>query len=210
MSAQSNGQDADHEPPVSHSITIWIENLKLQGDSSEAAAQIWKRFFERLLPIARARLVGLRDPAIDEDDVLVSVFDLFFRAAKNGKFARLNDRDDLWQILLMLTDRKATEQFRRTHAIKRGRLARQLPVEALAHVTDYHPSPEFLVAFNDELTKSIENLQKKQLRDVALLRLNGFENREIAEQLQMSLSSVERKLRLIRKQWESEFAATDD
>ncbi len=210
MSGQSVGQGAEDEPPVSHSVTILIEQLRVEDDASGAATQIWSRFFEKLVPIARARLAGLRDHAVDEEDVLISVFDLFFRAAKHGKFARLNDRDDLWQILLMLTERKACEQFRKAHALKRGRFSQQVSVERLADVRDNAPSPEFLVAFNDELVKSIQKLQKKQLREVAVLRLNGYENRAIAEQLQMSLSSVERKLRLIREKWESEFGTSKE
>jgi hypothetical protein len=57
---------------------------------------------------------------VDEEDVMVSVFDRFFRAANEERFARLEDRDDLWQILLVLTDRKVADQYRQSLAQKRG------------------------------------------------------------------------------------------
>ena len=85
-----------------------------------AADQIWRRFFERLLPMARARLRALSDRSVDEEDVLITAFDRFFRAVREDRFAHLSDRDDLWQILLMLVDREVTRHYRRSNARKRG------------------------------------------------------------------------------------------
>jgi DNA-directed RNA polymerase specialized sigma24 family protein len=151
------------------------------------------------------------DAAVDADDVLVSVFDRFFRAAREDRFARLQDRDDLWQILLMLTERKAADQVRRAAAVKRGGNARASagsdgePTN-VAQLSDPAPGPEFAAAFNDSLARAIGRLTDENTREVALLRMEGYENREIAGRLQISLSSVERKLRVIREVWQEEFA----
>src|SRR5687768_15506548 len=102
----------------SHSVTQLIGRLK--EDHSQAAGEIWRRYFERLLPLARARVRAMPQRSGGEEDLLVSVFDRFFRAVKNDKFSRLDDRDDLWQVLVMLTERTATDHFRRAHADKRG------------------------------------------------------------------------------------------
>src|SRR5262245_10431221 len=91
----------------SHSVTWLIDRLR--DEDPQAAEQIWRRYFERLLPLARSRITGLARQAVDAEDVLVSVFDRFFRAAKEDRFARLHDRDDLWQILLILTERKVAD-----------------------------------------------------------------------------------------------------
>jgi DNA-binding NarL/FixJ family response regulator len=40
-----------------------------------------------------------------------------------------------------------------------------------------------------------------RLREVAILRLHGYTNQEIAEQLGRSVKSVERYLKLIRVEW---------
>ena len=167
---------ADH----AHSITRCIEQLR--NEDPQAAAVIWQRFFQRLLPLARSRLKGLNDRTVDEEDLLLSVFDRFFRAAKEERFARLSDRDDLWQILLMLTDRKAAEQYRRSHAQKRGggdvrRLEERTESgQDLREMADAEPGPEFVAAFNDSLSQALTRLNGEKTRDVALLRLEGYEN----------------------------------
>lgn len=51
---------------------------------------------------------------------------------------------------------------------------------------------------------AIGRLDAEKALEVALLRLEGVENREIAERLEISVSSVERKLRLIREAWRAE------
>ncbi len=192
----------------SHSVTVMIQQLK--ESNSEAANAIWKRFFHHLLPLARAKLKGLSDRGVDEEDVLVSVFDRFFAAAKEDRFARLNDRDDLWQILLMLTDRKVSERYRRSHAQKRGggQVASLdgVPEGQAAdwrELVDVELPHEYVVAFNDNLQHAITALEEEKTRNVALFKLEGYENREIAERLGISLSSVERKLRVIREKWQS-------
>ena len=193
-----------------HSVTRFIGQLKHQDP--QAAGEIWQRYFQRLLPLARARLRALPDRSVDEEDILQSVFDRFFRTAQEDRFARLHDRDDLWQILLMLTERKVAEQFRRSQAQKRGagRVATAVDAGELGdgdarQLADREPGPEFVAAFNDQLSQALGRLDAERTREVALLRLEGFENREIAERLGISLSSVERKLRLIRELWQDEF-----
>src|SRR5262245_56293863 len=102
----------------SHSVTRLIERLR--DNDPQAAEKIWRSYFERLLPLARSKIRALPQRAADEEDILVSVFDRFFRAAKENRFARLHDRDDLWQILIMLTEHKVADQFRAAAAQKRG------------------------------------------------------------------------------------------
>src|SRR6186713_1037982 len=94
----------DSQSDDTHSVTRFIERVK--EEDPQAAEEIWQRYFARLLPLARAKLTALSHRGVDEEDILVSVFDRFFQAAKQDRFAHLHDRDDLWQILLMLTDRR--------------------------------------------------------------------------------------------------------
>ena len=39
----------------------------------------------------------------------LSAFDSFCRGAEQGRFPRLEDRDDLWQVLVMITARKVCD-----------------------------------------------------------------------------------------------------
>ena len=89
------------------SVTAWIEQLKA-GDAA-AAAPLWQGYFRRLVGLARQKLGAAPRGVADEEDVALSAFDSFCRAAAQGRFPRLDDRDDLWQLLVMITTRKAID-----------------------------------------------------------------------------------------------------
>lgn len=196
-------------PNESNSVSIFISQLKERDPSATQA--IWNRFFQRLLPLARSRLRGVSDRALSEEDILVSVFDRFFSAAAEGRFAKLQDRDDLWQILLMLMNHRIVEHYRHAKALKRGgdltdRFDDLAVKQSVPHeLADLEPGPEVIAAFNDSLSVAISSLADEKTREVALFKLEGYENTEIAAKMDISLSSVERKLRVIRESWKSEF-----
>ena len=94
----------------SRSITRCIKMLK-RGDRA-AAEELWDSYVHRLVALARARLGGTTRRAADEEDVALSAFDSFYRRAECGQFASLSDRDDLWQILVLILERKAIDLMR--------------------------------------------------------------------------------------------------
>ena len=47
--------------------------------------------------------------AADEEDVALSAFDSFCRGAQRGRFPQLDDRDNLWRLLVVITSRKAVD-----------------------------------------------------------------------------------------------------
>ena len=55
-----------------------------------------------------------------------------------------------------------------------------------------------------ELQSRLARLKKEDLVAVALRKLDGYTNDEIAAQLGCARSTVERRLRLIRLQWDKE------
>src|SRR3954452_19706131 len=100
------------------SVTHWIQALR--GGDPGAAQKLWERYFPRLVGLARARLQGARRRAEDEEDVALSAFDSFCRGAREGRFPRLADRNDLWRLLVVLTARKAVDLLQREGRLKRG------------------------------------------------------------------------------------------
>src|SRR3954447_6495601 len=86
------------------SVTCWLDGLRLGDDA--AAQWLWEGYFARLVGMARKKLRGRRPRAADEEDVALSAFDSFCRGAEAGRFPRLNDRDDLWQVLVLLYRRR--------------------------------------------------------------------------------------------------------
>jgi len=100
------------------SVTFWINQLKA---GNQAAAQpLWEAYFRQLVARTRQKLAGAARRSADEEDVVLGAFDSFCRAAAQGRFPRLNDRNDLWQLLIVLSDRKARNLVNRERRQRRG------------------------------------------------------------------------------------------
>jgi RNA polymerase sigma factor (sigma-70 family) len=200
------------EPVMSHkgSVTQWIAELK-QGDS-QAVEKLWNRYLEKLVGLARTQLSNMPRRAVDEEDIALSVFDSFFKAIKEGRFPQLTDRNDLWQLLFHLTEHKAIDQIRHERRIKRGgghvrgESAFIVDVAAnnpgISQVVGENPTPEFAAIVAEECQRLLGQLDD-DLRPVAVAKMENYTNKEIAEKLDCSVSTVERSLRLIRKIWQT-------
>ena len=191
------------------SVTRWIGELKA-GDR-DAAQRLWERYFADLVRLARARLRAVPRAAEDEEDVALSAFDSFCAAASHGRFPRLDDRDDLWRVLVTLAQRKAADLIRRQRRLKRGsgKVANEADVvgpegELLGHIAGTAPTPSFAAMVAEEYRYRLDLLPEDALRRVAVLKMEGYSNDEIAVQLGLGLRSVVRKLDLIRRTWLSQ------
>jgi hypothetical protein len=103
----------------SGSVSEWIEMLK--AGQPEPSQQIWARYVDQLIQLARRKIGHLPQRAFDEEDVVVVMaFEGFLRGVEERRFSRLHDRQDLWQILVMLTERRAVDQIRAERVEKRG------------------------------------------------------------------------------------------
>ena len=192
------------------SVSNWLRQL---ADGDAAAAQpLWERYFPRMVALARKRLRGARRREADEEDVALSAFDSFCRGAEQGRFPRLGDRDDLWRLLVVITARKAHDLLARQHRLKfgggklRGESALLDPAEpdnaGIEQVVGHEPTPEFAAQVAEECQRLLGLLGDDELRDMAVWKMEGHSNEQIAERLGCALATVERRLRLIRKQWE--------
>ena len=81
---------------------------------------MWERYFERLVHLARERLRGRSRAHAGEADAAMNAFDSFCRGIDHGRFPRLGARDDLWRILVDITQRKVADQVRYDKAQRRG------------------------------------------------------------------------------------------
>jgi RNA polymerase sigma factor (sigma-70 family) len=189
------------------SVTLWIGALRT-GDE-EAARQLWSRYYEALVRLARARL---RARAVaDEEDVALSAFDSFCAGLARGRFPDITDRYDLWRLLVTMTARKVVNQHRRESRQKRGAgrvvlesalVAGQMSeVDALQQVIGTDPSPEFAAMVAEECARRLDGLPDDSLRLVALLKMEGYTNDEIADRLGCGPRTVTRKLNVIRQAW---------
>src|SRR3989442_8454491 len=100
------------------SVTRWVTALKA-GDTT-AAQPLWDRYSRQLVSLARQRLQSARRRVADEEDVVQNAFHSFFRGVAQGRFPQLNDRDNLWRLLVVITARKALDQIAHEQSKRQG------------------------------------------------------------------------------------------
>jgi DNA-directed RNA polymerase specialized sigma24 family protein len=187
------------------SVTHWLRGAESGGET--ASRELWRRYFESLVRLARARLRASPRAAEDEEDVALSAFDSFLAGAARGRFPRLDDRSDLWRILVTITTRKAVDQVQRHRRQKRGGGRVLVASDAEDGGTPFgdtpgpDPTPEFAAMMAEECRLRLDALRDETLRRIALLKMEGCTNEEVAERLGCGLRTVVRKLDLIRKAW---------
>jgi DNA-directed RNA polymerase specialized sigma24 family protein len=188
------------------SVTRWLGPLQ-QGDP-DAAKQLLERYFLGLVRLAQKRLCRAVRVA-DEEDVALSAFDSFCRNAAEGRFPQLNDREDLWRLLAVITLRKARQLLRDESRQKRGggagpTCASNEDGPLLEQALSREPSPELAAQMTEEYQLLLNLLGDEQLRQVAIWRMEGLSVEEIAVKLDCAPRTVKRKLHLIRNLWEHE------
>jgi RNA polymerase sigma factor (sigma-70 family) len=179
---------------------------QLRAGKRAAADALWERYCPRLLALARKTLAGRRPRGADPEDAVQSAFVSFWQRAERGQFVGAMDRNQLWNLLGLITVRKSLKQLQRERTRKRGggrvvsetdlanREGHAVSFEQFAGST---PAPEFDLVC-DDLLSALED----EPRAIALYRLMGYSNREISELMDCTERTVERKLNLIRAIWE--------
>ena len=76
--------------------------------------------------------------------------------------------------------------------------------EGMAQFLGREPTPEDAAQFAEDYERLLARLGDETLRTIALSKLEGHTNEEIAAELGTSPRTVDRKLNLIRKIWEEE------
>jgi RNA polymerase sigma factor (sigma-70 family) len=194
------------------SVTAWIDHLRA-GDRA-AAQPLWERYFQRLVGLAQAKLRRRLPTAMaGPEDVALSAFDSFCRGAEQGRFPQLSDRDDLWHLLLVITERKAIDLVNHEKAQKRGegKVRHEVSIAGESTVTapfdkiaGREPTPEEAAQVAEQCRRLLDILADETLRTVAVAKMEGCTNEEIAKRLKCSVPTVERKLNRIRKIWGKE------
>jgi len=194
-------------------VTLWIEELAHGAPS--AAERIWQRYFERLVAFARKRLGSHLRRTSDEQDVALSAFASFFRGLEAGRFPAMHDREDLRRVLLTITARKAGRLVRAQHTQKRGggavrgesvfgRPQDTRGAAGIAEVLGHEPTPALAAIFAEECQRLLDELDEPALREIALYKLEGFSNEEIARKLDCVPRTIDRKMARIRQKWSRE------
>jgi hypothetical protein len=178
----------------------------------DAAALIWKRYCTALLQLACRNLDRRLRRRVGADDIVQRTFKSFFLRQRRGDFD-LSDRNDLFQLLIRMTLNKvgsaAAREARRRRDYRRDRPVAEGVADGdeegswLLELSECGaPSPDEAAALAEEAERRLEQLPDDLCR-VALWKLEGYTNAEIAMRPEMNCTvrTVERKLRLIREVW---------
>jgi DNA-directed RNA polymerase specialized sigma24 family protein len=163
---------------------------------------LWEKYFHRLVGLARMRLRNAPCRVSDEEDVALSAFDSFCRNAEAGRFPDLTDRESLWRLLAEFTLRKACHHLRDAAALKRGGgVAMDDAPGVLEEVLSCEPDPALAADMAERCERLLAALKDPELRQIAVLRMEGHKVEEVGAMVGYSPKSVKRKLGLIRKIW---------
>ena len=185
------------------SVSGWISQMRT-GDPI-AIGSLVTRYFGKLAQYANSKLRrGIR-VTDDGEDIANSVLEIVTRCTSNGRYPNLQDRDDLWFLMIAIAQNKVIDS-------QRTELRRERKVASTHTMTDmletYNMDLEKFLS-NDEANSPLKLMeivdcweeQIKNLpdgsREVARLKMDGYNNREISDKLGMLYRTVDRKVQLI-------------
>ena len=205
----------DEEPDGSSDasdVTGLIGQVRL-GDEA-AAQELWDRYSERIVEVARRSLKDSSRRVQDEEDVAVIAFKSLLAGISAGRFPELDQREKLWRLLMVITTRKAAAAIERDHRQKRGGgdvrgdsavMSQKNESNASGgfdRLTSGNPSPDIAAVLADQTRKLLAELTDETAQRVAALKIEGFTHQEIADKLDITTRTVERRLKQIRELWQ--------
>ena len=186
-------------PASNHWTSAELLDRFCRGEES-AADQLFQRYSQRLIRLARARLSARLAGKMDPEDVAMSAWRSFFLGARREQFT-LNAPGDLWRLLVSITLHKLYHQARH-HAADRRSIAKEQPLDQTSEVlhasSNAEPTVHEALALTEELEAVMANLDTEGRR-VLELRLQGEQIAAISQLTKRSERTVRRILEQIRK-----------
>lgn len=191
---------------------------KVRDGDEEATRDLWDRYFANLVRLAAGRLPKNLRRTGDEEDIALSAFNSFIAGIRRDQFPDLSGPDNLWGLLITLTSRKVHAHLRHHTRQKRGGGAvRGESVfidpsgkqrrDGIGGVSGDLGPPDLRAELEEACSTLLDQLADDQLRQIAVMRMDGYLVDEIAKELELSKRAVERRLQLIRQTWTEQ---TDD
>jgi RNA polymerase sigma-70 factor (ECF subfamily) len=171
---------------------------KGQGD---AASELFLRFSNRLVALARSRLNNRLRQKADPEDIAQSVFKSFFRHQDREHF-KLEDWNGLWGLLVTMTLRKCNRRVEMFNAGRRDIRRETNPTPA--DDSDRCWEPAAMEPTPDECTTLAEtmelimNMLDERGRTIFSMRLQGYTAPEISLETGVTERTVHRTLKEIR------------
>lgn len=182
----------------SQSDQSFLELLR-QGDES-TAREIFDRYVDNLVALARKRISQRLASRIDAEDIVQSVFRTFFLRAREGKF-QLQEKEDVCKMLARITMHKTFRQIAHHLAAKRNAtrdmMGSENSQELLQTLRNHEPTPEEAAELLDQMEHFLAQLRSED-RKILELKMQGHTTLEIAQQLNISDRKIRRLMERIR------------
>lgn len=191
------------------SVTQWIAGVRTGSD--EAIGRFVDRYYEPIVRLVQQRLPPVARRGGDGEDVALSALDSFVARARHGEFPQLENRDDLWRILVTISKRKAAKHIAHETAQKRGggkirgeSVFQQLDgpapngLEDFPERTDSSGDSANLLECAAEILEFLDSLGDETMRRIAIWKSHGLSDEQISQELNCSVRTVERKRRRLR------------
>jgi len=177
---------------------------RLDQGQGDAQTEVFRRFAERLVKLARARLDDRIRKTTDPEDVMQSVWRSFFTRQQAGKF-ELQDWGGLWAVLAVMTVRKCGRRSMAAQRAKRDVTRESNPQSSATddssfrwEAVDRAPTPDEAATLTEMVEQVMSGLDDRE-QNIFSLRLQGFTVSEISEQVDLTERSIHRKLAAIRE-----------
>jgi RNA polymerase sigma-70 factor (ECF subfamily) len=162
---------------------------------------VFRRFANRLVGLARARLAPRIRPKADPEDVAQSALKSFFLRHAEAPF-ELDGWDGLWSLLVVITVRKCGRRAAKLRAARRD-IDREVPPPADSgpawEVADPEPTPDEAVVLAETVEQLMAALPDPAERQALQLRLQGYTVPEISDQVKLSERTVHRVLARVKQ-----------
>ena len=189
--------------------------VAVREGNDDAITELWNSYFQRLVRLAATRLPKNLRRTGDEEDIALSAFHSFIAGIRDERFPDLSGPNNLWGLLITLTSRKLNAHLRHQMRQKRGGgavrgesvfadSAGEMNRAGIGAVGQDAQTPDLHAELAEACDELLNQLPDDQLRQIAIMRMDGFLVDEIAERLEISKRAVERRLQLIRKTWSEE------
>jgi RNA polymerase sigma-70 factor, ECF subfamily len=168
----------------------------------EFVSKAFLKFRQRLIALARSRMVNRIQQKVDPEDVVQSAFRSFFQMNTEEEI-RPGDNDDLWNFLAVITLRKCAKYGRLFSRHKRD-LNREVSLNPKKDSIDETfdlPAVEPTVIEAAVMTETLESVMRdlgEREQSMLTMRLQGYSLDEISESTKRTERTVRRLLGRVR------------
>jgi RNA polymerase sigma-70 factor (ECF subfamily) len=169
---------------------------RLRDHDQDAATAVFRRFADRLIALARARLDPRTRRKVDPEDVVQSAYRSFFTRYDAGRID-VATWDELWSLLTVITVRKCANQVAHFRAQCRdvaGEIAADARADAwdaLGAAIDREPTASEAAMLVETVEQLLRGLDCDD-RSIIELSLQGYSVTEISAQLGFAERTVRR------------------